>query len=113
MSTKGTNNKPQISFQDTEALPYIEEVATKLRENTIAMLRELPDEMKIGGKAVNGSIKGVFRECNFIFAMFVERDPMRYKRTTAGTVSNVWIHAGIGCLKRSKQEKPFFLMIPK
>jgi len=76
--------KNAISIQDTEALPYIEEAAASLREQMLALLHELPEEMKQSGKAVNAEIKGVFEECDFMYAMFVENDTERPGRKFLG-----------------------------
>ena len=75
---------PKISLQDTAALPYIEEAAVSLREQIFALLRELPEDMKVPGKAVNAEIKDVFVEGNFAFAMYVEKDKERPNRKFLG-----------------------------
>lgn len=75
---------PKISIQDREALPYIEEAATSLREQMLALLRSLPEVMEFSGKAVNVAIKDVFEEGNFTFAMYVEKDEKRPTRKFLG-----------------------------
>lgn len=74
----------KISFQSEEAQPYIRQAAVSIREQAIAMIRELPDEMKISGKAVNETIKGVFQEGDFTFALYVEKDNERPARKFFG-----------------------------
>ena len=68
----------KISLRSSEAQPYIDKAATELREKTIAMLRESPEGMNISFKAANAYIKNKFEECDFIFAMFVEKN--KYKQ---------------------------------
>lgn len=36
------------------------------------MIRDLPEDMKISGKAVNVALKNVFEEGNFTFAIYEE-----------------------------------------
>lgn len=82
----------KISFQSNDATSYIREAVVSLREQAIAMIRELPEEMKISGKAVNEAIKGVFQEGDFTFAMYVEKDnerPMRMFLGISGIASFV------------------------
>ena len=67
----------KISLRSQEAQPYIDKAATELREKTIAMLRESPEGMNISFKATNAYIKNKFEECDFIFAMFVEKNKHR------------------------------------
>ena len=67
----------KISLRSQEAQPYIDKAATELREKTIAMLRESPEGMNISFKAANAYIKNKFEECDFIFAMFVEKNKHR------------------------------------
>lgn len=76
--------KEKISFEKAAALPYVEEVAESLRKQAIEMLQELPEEMRVAGKAVNASIKNVFKECDFLFALFVEKDECRPARKFLG-----------------------------
>ena len=80
-------SKVMISLQDTAALPYIEEAASSLREQMLALLRELPEDMKASGKAVNAEIKDVFEEGNFAFAMYEEKDRERPNRKFLGISS--------------------------
>lgn len=74
----------KISYQSEEAQPYIRQAAVSIREQAISMIRELPDEMKISGKAVNETIKGVFQEGDFTFALYVEKDNERPARKFFG-----------------------------
>ena len=67
----------KISLRSQEAQPYIDKAAAELRENALTMIRELPEKMQISGKAVNAYIKNTFGECDFIFAMFVEKNKHR------------------------------------
>lgn len=64
----------KISFQSQEAQLYIDKAATELREKTIVMLGESSEGRKISFKAVNAYIKNTFEECDFLFAMFVEKN---------------------------------------
>lgn len=48
------------------------------------MIRELPEEMKISGRAVNAELKNVFQEGDFTFAMYVEKDNERPTRMFFG-----------------------------
>lgn len=74
----------KISYLSEEATPYIRKAAISLREQAIAMICDLPDEMKISGKAVNENIKGVFQEGDFTFALYVEKDNERPTRKFFG-----------------------------
>ena len=74
----------KISVLSEEATPYIREAAISLREQAIGMIRDLPEEMKISGKAVNENIKGVFQEGDFMFALYVEKDNERPTRKFFG-----------------------------
>ena len=67
----------KISLRSSEAQPYIDKAAAELRENALTMIRELPEKMQISGKAANAYIKNTFEECDFIFAMFVEKNKHR------------------------------------
>lgn len=67
----------KISLRSQEAQPYIDKAASELRENALTMIRELPEKMQISGKAANAYIKNTFEECDFIFAMFVEKNKHR------------------------------------
>lgn len=86
----------KISFKEAAALPYIKEVAISLRKQAIEMIQELPEEMVVSGKAVNASIKNKFQECNFLFALFVEKDEDRPTRKTLG-ISTMSSLAMIDC----------------
>lgn len=66
--------KEKVSFKEAAALPYIKEVAVSLRKHAIEMIQELPEEMTVSGKAVNASINNIFKECDFHFALFIEKD---------------------------------------
>ncbi|MBR1716286.1 MAG: hypothetical protein IJ718_01545 [Paludibacteraceae bacterium] len=68
----------KISFQSSEAQPYIDKAATELREKTIAMLCESSEGTEISFKAVNAYIKNTFEECDFLFAMFVEKNKHKH-----------------------------------
>ena len=72
---RNRNNK--ISFQDVEAIPYAEHVATSLLHQAKEMLGGLPAEMKESGKAVNERLENIFSEGNFAFALYVEKDDSR------------------------------------
>lgn len=74
----------KISFLSEEAAPYVRKAAASIREQAIAMIRELPQEMKISDKAVNETINGIFQEGDFTFAMFVEKDNERPARMFFG-----------------------------
>ncbi len=76
-----------ISFLSEEAKPYICNAAISIREQAIAMIRELPEEMKISGKVVNESVNGVFQEGDFTFALYVEKDDERPTRMFFGISS--------------------------
>lgn len=67
----------KISLRSSEAQPYIDKAAAELCENALTMIRELPEKMQISGKAANAYIKNKFEECDFIFAMFVEKNKHR------------------------------------
>lgn len=67
----------KISLRTLEAQAYIDRAAAELRENALTMIRELPEKMQISGKATNAYIKNNFEECDFIFAMFVEKNKHR------------------------------------
>lgn len=74
----------KISFQDERALSYVRTAAESLLEKGRDMIEGLPDIMYKGGQAVNASIKGVFSECDFHFALYVERDLSRPGRLFLG-----------------------------
>ena len=74
----------KISFLSDEAAPCINEAAVSIREQAIAMIRELPEDMKISGIAVNETITGVFQEGDFTFALYVEKDNERPTRMFFG-----------------------------
>lgn len=64
---------------------YIHNAAQSLLSQGMKMIQSLPEgEMYISGKAVNADIKGVFSECDFMFALFVERDDDRPGRKFVG-----------------------------
>jgi len=67
----------KFSFKEEHALDYVKKVAESLIEQGKTMITNLPDIMVKSGQAVNASIKGVFTECDFIFALFVEEDKAR------------------------------------
>ena len=78
----------KISLRSQEAQPYIDKAAAELCENALTMIRELPVKMQISGKATNAYIKNTFEECDFIFAMFVEKN--KYKQG--------WLELGVSVL---------------
>lgn len=74
----------KFSFKDERALEYVKIAAESLFEQGKSMITNLPDIMVKSGQAVNASIKGVFTECDFIFALFVEKDHRRPGRKLLG-----------------------------
>ncbi|MBQ9185856.1 MAG: hypothetical protein IJ151_08315 [Bacteroidales bacterium] len=74
----------KISFYSAEAEPYILEAANSLWEQGKSMIQELPEIIYIAGKAVNSRIKGVFKECDFTYALFIVRDEGRPGRIFLG-----------------------------
>ncbi len=77
-----TQNK--ISFYEADAKPYVLEASNSLWQQGKTMIQELPEIIYIAGKAVNSKIKGVFKECDFTFAFFIERDEDRPGRIFVG-----------------------------
>lgn len=74
----------KFSFKDDRALEYVKIAAESMIEQGKSMITNLPDIMVKSGQAVNASIKGVFTECDFIFALFVEKDLRRPGRKFLG-----------------------------
>ena len=77
----------KISFQDERALSYVRAAAESLLEQGRNMVDGLPDIMQKSGQAVNASIEGVFSECDFFFALYVEKDLNRPERMFLGLSS--------------------------
>ncbi len=74
----------KISFQDERALSYVRTAAESLLEKGRIMIEGLPETMQKSGQAVNASIKDVFSECDFHFALYVEKDLSRPGRLFLG-----------------------------
>lgn len=74
----------KFSFQDEKALSYVKAAAESLLEQGRSMIEGLPVIMYKAGQAVNASIKDVFSECDFHFALFVEKDDDRPGRKFLG-----------------------------
>ena len=82
MKTTTVNNN--ISLYTPRAQSYIDHAAAELRENALAMIRELPEVMHVSCKAANAYIKNAFVECDFLFAMFVKKNKQKPSRLELG-----------------------------
>lgn len=63
-----------ISLYTPQAQSFIDLAAAELRDSAMAMVRDLPDVMQVSCKAANAYIKHTFVECDFLFAMFVQKN---------------------------------------
>lgn len=82
--TQLINQDDKFSFKDERALDYVKIAAESLVEQGKSMITNLPDIMVKSGQAVNAFIKGVFAECDFVFALFIEKDYRRPGRKFLG-----------------------------